>query len=138
MHIHIHLLIHSIRHARLMGWNLRFFGTMLLMLLFSMLSLVTAEPSSALTAGGERHRCTVGISCSDSIVSLATPGAASREVDRADPRQPHALDTNVHAGVYSRLNPRIVMIPRMNRVPKPKSVYRLFARAPGNNSHEVE
>jgi hypothetical protein len=138
MHIHIHMLIHSIRHARLMGWNPRFFGTMLFMLLFSMFSLATAEPSSALTAGGESHRCAVGISCSDSIVSLAAPGAASREVDRADPQQPHALDTTAHAGVYSRLKPRIVMIPRMNRVPKPKSVYRLFARAPGNNSDVVE
>jgi hypothetical protein len=138
MHIHIHMLIHSIRHARLMGWNLRFFGSMLLMLLFSMLSLATAEPSSALTTVGESHRCAVGISRSDGIVSLTAAGAASRELNRANPRQLHVLNTNAHTGVYSRLKPRIVMRPRMNRVPKPKSVYRLFARAPGNNSNNVE
>jgi hypothetical protein len=138
MHISIHMLFHFIRHSRLMGWNMRFFGTMLLMLVLGMLQLVTTAPAFAMVGAKDSPRCSISTFSGYSIISPIAPGAAFCGLDRADHRLSFALNANGHAGVYSRLKPRIVMIPRMNRVPKPKSVYRLFARAPGSNSLEVE
>jgi len=119
MHIHIHALIHYIRHARLFGSYLRFLGALLFMLLFSLLQLVSAKPTSVAVTAGE--------------FSFDGSAANFRGNDdpAADPIFPDVMPTQVQANVFHRLQPGIVMIPRMNRTPKPKSVYRYFTRAPG-------
>jgi hypothetical protein len=106
------------------------------MLLFSLLQLVIAEPVSAMLTAKENHHFTIDFFRHDSTVSIRgrsdpamDPGYS--RVDRTDPVPPDAINKNTYASVFSRLKPGIVMIPRMNRTPKPKSVYRLFARAPG-------
>ncbi len=120
MHIHIHALLHLIR---LFG-SVRFFGSLLPMLLFSLLQFSSGEPASSLLASMEDRAYTINILQSDNplgIEALRVP----------DPVPAHALHENSYSGVFHRLKPRIVMIPRMNRTPKPKSVYRCFTRAPG-------
>ncbi len=133
MHIHIHLLIHYARHARLLGGNMRALGTMLLMLLFSLLQLVSAKPASAALTAEENRPYTIGFrnegAVSMSAESDLTPGLRYRGADRTAPTD--AMNTSSCTSVFYRLKPRIVMVPRMNRVPRPKSVYRSFARAPG-------
>jgi hypothetical protein len=151
----------------------RFLGTMLLMLLFSLLQLVIAEPASATLTAKEKHHFTGGFFLRDSTVSIrggADPATGQRysRVDRTDPVPPDAMNSgvsafpaaccgaserirlcsylknrdslrlaagnfnkNTYTSVFYRLKPGIVMVPRMNRPPKPKSVYRCFTRAPG-------
>jgi hypothetical protein len=132
MHIHIHALVH---YARLLG-SMRFLGTMLLMLLFNLLQLDSAKPASAMPTTKDNHHTTIDCFYHGSTVSIrgesdpATDPGYRRE-DRMGSAFPDAINTNAHSSVFYRLMPGIVMIPRMNRTPKPKSVYRLFARAPG-------
>ncbi len=123
MHIHhLHAFIHFIR---LLG-SMRFVGTMVLMLFFSQIQLVSIKPEPAapaatagsLSRGADMQR---DLSSPDVPKAVKSPGT-----DRTA-----AMHTNAHRSVFYRLKPGIVMIPRMNRTPKPKSVYRLFARAPG-------
>lgn len=119
MHIHIHFLIHYMRHARLLVSNARFFGTLLFMLLFSLLQLVGSEPASAMPAAKKRPVA----------IGSFHPGGAVALGEYSGP----AVDSG-HCpapDVLSRFKPGIVTVPRMNRTPKPKSVYRSFARAPG-------
>ncbi len=124
MHIHIHTLIHF---ARLLG-SMRFVGTMVLMLFFSQIQLVSISSAQAMPAAKE-GRLDCGADLQRDLSSPDVPKAAkSPGTDRIPPA---ALYTNAHRSVYYRLKPGIVMIPRMNRTPKPKSVYRLFVRAPG-------
>jgi hypothetical protein len=47
------------------------------------------------------------------------------------------MNTKAHTGVFYRLEAGIVMVPRMNRTPKPKSVYRSSARSPGAPAVQV-
>ena len=151
MHIHIHALIHYLRllhYARLAHYtrlahyarlsSMRFLGTMLLMLLFSMLQFVGVNPASAAQRAQETR-----FSATDFLRSIGQTGMWGEFDLPADPRYggvngtepppPVAIVTKAQTSVFSRLKPRIVMIPRMNRTPKPKSVYRLFTRAPGSN-----
>ena len=136
MHIHIHALIHYARHVRLLGSNLRFLGALLLMLLFGLLQLVTAKPASAVLEEEQKHHITIDFFCHGSTVSIRGESVLATNprycgLHRTDPVPPDAINKNTHTSVFNRLLPGIVMIPRMNRTPKPKSVYRLFARAPG-------
>ncbi len=126
MHIHIHSLIHYARHARLLGSSFRFFSMMLIMLLISLLQLANAKPASNTLAAEEIHRYTIGISCHDGAANIRCKSGVA-----FDPVSPDVLSGNTYTGVYHRLKPGIVMVPRMNRTPKPKSVYRCFTRAPG-------
>jgi hypothetical protein len=130
MHIHIHALIH---YARLLG-NIRFLGTMLLMLVISMLQLDTTKTASltGMTKAAHHDR-TVRIP-GDSSVRGYGRGAGVPSVWKSaetDPVPPAAINKNAHTSVFHRLEAGLVMVPRMNRTPKPKSVYRNFARAPG-------
>jgi hypothetical protein len=126
MHIHIYSLIHYVRHARLLGSSLRYVGMMLFMLLISLLQLASAKPASATLAAEENRRFAIGFSYHDSASNIR-----GRSGSITDPVPPDALNKNTYTSVFNRLKPRIVMIPRMNRTPKPKSVYRCFTRAPG-------
>ncbi len=108
---------------RLLG-TMRFAATMALMLFFSQIQLVGIKPAQDVPAAQE-DSLNRG---SDLQGDLSSPG-----VPKEAKSFPHALHTNAQRSVYYRLKPRIVMIPRMNRTPKPKSVYRLFARAPGED-----
>ncbi len=126
MHIHIYALIHYARHARLLGSSYRFFSMMLLMLLISLLQLVNAKPASGTAAAEEIRRYTAGLSYHDRSTNIQ--GISGMVTD---PASPDALNRNTYTSAYHRLKPRIVMVPRMNRTPKPKSVYRCFTRAPG-------
>ncbi len=130
MHIHIHLLIH---YARLLGGNMRALGTMLLMLLFSLLQLVSAKPASAALTAEENRHYTIGFRNEGAVSMRAESDPATglryRGADRTAPTD--AMNTSNCTSVFYRLKPRIAMVPRMNRVPRPKSVYRSFARAPG-------
>ncbi len=101
---------------------MRFIGTMVLMLFFSQIQLVGIKPVQTVPAVQE-DSLNRG---SDLKSDLYSPG-----VPKEAKSSPAALNTNAQRSVYYRLKPGIVMIPRMNRTPKPKSVYRLFARAPG-------
>ncbi len=137
MHIHFHIyaFLHYLRHARLLGSNMRFVGTLLLMLLFSLLQFVVETPASAMFEERENRRI-IGFSCDADSMNIrghagTAPEAWIPGADREDPVPPAAVMTATHSSVYYRLKPKIVMIPRMNRTPKPKSVYRNFARAPG-------
>ncbi len=106
---------------RLLG-TMRFVGTMVLMLFFSQIQLVGIRPAMAVPAAKE-GRLDRGAGMQGDWSSPGVPKEA---------KSPSAaLNMNAHRSVYYRLEPGIVMIPRMNRTPKPKSVYRLFARAPG-------
>ncbi len=133
MHIfHIHALIH---HARLLVGSMRFLGTMLFML-FGLLGLDGAGTAPDVFDAQESSCITVGRSFQESMSGLR--GESSRAADPGydgtdgkDPAPATALPARPHQGVYDRLRPGIVLIPRMNRTPKPKSVYRLYARAPG-------
>jgi hypothetical protein len=126
MHIHIHSLIFYARHARLLGGYMRFLGMTLFMLLFSLFQLVGIKPASAMVSAKENHSLTIGAFCRDSTVSRC-----GRSDPATDPAGPDAINKNDYTSVYHRLKPGIVMVPRMNRTPKPKSVYRCFTRAPG-------
>jgi len=126
MHIHIHALIHYVRHARLLGSYLRFLGMMLLLLLLSLLQLVSVRPASAMPTAAENHRFTIDVYSRDSAVSMR-----GRSDPATDPVPPDARHQNTYTSVPYQLEPGIVMVPRMNRTPKPKSVYRCFTRAPG-------
>ncbi len=148
MHIHFSLfipylhharwIIHSVRHARLAGWSMRFIGTMLLMLLFSVLQGVVEMPAPALAA--EESRSFSGSLYRDDGPSCLQAESAtdahrrSLRADRTGSLSPHALPAVAHTGVFYRLQPGIYLIPRKDRLPKPKSVYRISARAPGVNS----
>ncbi len=109
-------------YARLPG-SKRFVSTLLLMLLLSQLQFVGVKQASASLAGKARQR----------VVRM--PGvpesAAVSEEDRTDPDRLDAINKVFHTSFFNHLNPGIVMVPRMNRTPKPRSVYRLFTRAPG-------
>ncbi len=132
MHIHIHSLIHFVRHARLLGSNVRFLGTLLLMLLFSLLQLVSAVPAEE----KEKDRITTDFFCHDSVASICGQSGLAADfrycgMDRTDLVPLDALNQKTHTSVFYRLKAGIVMVPRMNRTPKPKSVHRGYARAPG-------
>ncbi len=126
-HFHIHALIHYIRHARMIGSYLRFTGMMLLTLVLGLLQFDSFGAVSLASAKERESRCFTACSVGHD--------AATTQRTTADPAKhpvsPHALHQSTYSGVFHRLRPRIMMIPRMNRTPKPKSVYRNFARAPG-------
>ncbi len=127
-HFHIHALIHYIRHARLIGSYVRSLGLMLFMLLFSLLGMTGIGTESSRDDGEWSRRHGAG------IISAWSSPAATAAWDRADRETPvsaPAVAEDASTGVFHRLSPKIIMVPRMNRVPKPKSVYRNFARAPG-------
>lgn len=149
MHSHIHALIYFVRllhYARLAHYtrlahyarlgSMRFLGTMLLMLLFSMLQFVGIKPASAALMAKESR-----YSSADFIRYIGQAGMWGELDPAADPRYggvkvtdpvpPDAITTKAQTSVFYRLKPGIVMVPRMNRTPKPKSVYRCFTRAPG-------
>ncbi len=117
---------------------MRFLGTMLLMLLFSLFQLVSAKPASATLTAKESRHFTIDFFSRDSAVSISIRGESDPAtnpryygVDRMAQARPDAMNKSTYTSVFYRLNPGIVIVPRMNRVPKPKSVYRSFARAPG-------
>ncbi len=110
----------------MIGNYLRYLGMMLLMLVLgSFLQLLSMEPSSDAFAAG----------CHDIRIASVHHGDALNRSANSDPAanhfSSHALHQNTSSSVFHRPQPGIFMIPRMNRVPKPKSVYRNFARAPG-------
>ncbi len=112
----------------MIGGYLRWLGIMLFTLL---LGLFQVDGFGAVSAAKEsQDRCFIACSVRYNATASVngTSGHATQRVC------PHALPQNTHTGVFHRLKPRIVMIPRMNRTPKPKSVYRCFARAPGELS----
>ncbi len=118
---------------------MRFLGAMLLMLLLGLLQLVSARPASSLLTAKEDHRATIDFFCHVSAVNILgtfDPAMDPRFCgqDRTDPGPPDAMNENTYASVFHRLKPGIVLVPRMNRTPKPKSVYRFFARAPGTGN----
>ncbi len=107
---------------RLLG-TMRFFGTMLLMLLISQLQF-----------DGEKTALAGGMAKAHHQVARVVPAASAALAglaDRTDPVPPAAVIPGAHTSVFHRLKPEIFMIPRMNRTPKPKSVHRTFARSPG-------
>ncbi len=116
----------------MLGSSLRYLGMLLLMLLISLFQLVSAKPASATLAAEESCRFTLGFSYHDGVLNIR-----GRTGPFADPISPDALNKNTYSSVFHRLKPRIVMIPRMNRTPKPKSVYRCVTRAPGPHTREV-
>ncbi len=134
MHIHhIHALI---QYARLLAGSLRFFGAIAFMLLFSLLELAGAASASALPEMQSDRRITLAAGRAggaENVLAAPDPFADKKYagVKQACPAPPDAIGQGSHTCVYERLQPGIVLIPRMNRTPKPKSVYRLFARAPG-------
>jgi hypothetical protein len=136
MHIHLHHLIHYIRHARLIGAYLRFLGSVALMLLFSLLQPAGAGPACALEAQEEGRRFTSDVVSHSSFVELEGKSGRTAELTSSTKTSSKSFVflQSQQSGVFDRLKPRIVMIPRMNRTPKPKSVYRCFTRAPGKAS----
>ncbi len=115
--------------------SLRFLG-MMLFLLIGLLGLDGAGPAPAVLDAQENSCVTVGRSFQESMSGVREESARVADpgydgTDGTDPAAAAALPASSHQGVYDRLKPGIVMIPRMNRTPKPKSVYRLYARAPG-------
>ncbi len=113
----------------MIGNYLRYLGMMLLMLVLgSFLQLLSMEPSSDAFAAGAGG-------CHDIRIVSVHHGDALNRSANSDPAanhfSSHALHQNTSSSVFHRPQPGIFMIPRMNRVPKPKSVYRNFARAPG-------
>ncbi len=107
---------------RLLG-SMRFLGTMLLMLWVSQFQLDGGKTAAA-----------AGMDKAHQLAVRAVPAASAALegfADRTDPAPPAAVMSSVHTSVFHRLKPGIVMVPRMNRVPKPKSVHRSFARSPG-------
>ena len=125
MHFHIHVLIHYLRHARLLGGYLRYLGTLLLVLLSGLFQFVIAEPAPALLTAKANDGSAAGLFYH---TSTANADGECRMV----PVPSAALEDDTYRNVFSRLKSGIVMVPRMNRTPKPKSVYRIFARAPGS------
>jgi hypothetical protein len=126
MHIHIYSLIHYARHARMLGSSLRFIGMMLLMLLISLLTIGNAKPASKSLETEDIRGHTFGLSYHDCGSKIC-----GRSGSVTDPVSPDVLTEKPYTSIYYRLKPGIIMVPRMNRTPKPKSVYRSFARAPG-------
>jgi hypothetical protein len=130
MHIHIHVLV---QYARLVG-NMRFLGTMLLMLLIGLLQLDSTRKASVIRmANAIYHDHTVSRGGDSSV-----PGdwrdarvPAVWKSAETDPVPPVEMNKKAHTSVFYRLEAGIVLVPRMNRTPKPKSVYRSFARSPG-------
>ncbi len=141
MHFHlpIHVFLHYLRHARLLGINMRFAGSMLFMLLFSLLQFVIDTPASAMFESfdsREKRQCTICVLRDGSTTALRGETASSGDADlrgmnRTNTFPPCAIAENTHSSVFRRLQPGIFLIPRKDRVPKPKSVYRLSTRAPG-------
>jgi len=130
MHIHIHTLVH---YARLLG-NMRFLGTMLLMLLIGQLQPDSTKTASAMgMARATHHDRSVSMPEGPSVPGdwrdTGVPSAGKSA--EAGPVPPDAMNTNAHPSVFHRPETGIVMVPRMNRTPKPKSVYRSSARSPG-------
>ncbi len=112
----------------MIGSYLRFIGMMLLTLVLGLLQFDGFGEVSLASAAKEREsRCFTA--CSVGAGAAATMGMTADPAKH--PVSPHALHQNKYSGVFHRLQPGIVMIPRMNRTPKPKSVFRNFARAPG-------
>jgi hypothetical protein len=137
--MHIHLIIHIARlilhHAKTAG-NVRFLGTMLLLLLFSCFEVAGAARTVVPgTTEGERGRESSlrDTGRDDEAPAVSKWRITENRIDLAHGESPAALRKNAHRSVVSRLSPGIVLIPRMNRTPKPKSVYRLYARAPGKH-----
>jgi len=145
MHIHIHTILHYVRHLG----GLRLVGTLLLMLLVGLLQFASPEPATAprpaRTDNGHiaTERFLYGITGSmrsesaprdvrgTSVPAASGAAPALSVTDPTDPIPPVALYTEGHISVFSRLRPGLFRVPRMNRTPKPKSVYRNVARAPG-------
>ncbi len=131
MHVHIQILVH---YARLLG-NMRLFGTTLLVLLISLLQLDSTKSVSVLRLAKATHHDRAVSIQGDSSVPGGWRGAgvpAAWKSAEADPFPPVSMNKNAHTSVLNKLEAGIVMVPRMNRTPKPKSVYRSFARAPGS------
>ncbi len=127
-HFHIHALIHYIRHARMIGSYLRFIGMMLLTLVLGLLQFDGfGEVSLASAAQKHENRCFSACSVDHDAAAIMCVTADPAK----HPASQQALHQNAWSGAVHRLKPRIMVIPRMNRTPKPKSVYRNFARAPG-------
>ncbi len=125
IHFHIHALIHYIRHARMIGSYVRFLGMMLFALLLGLFQVDGFGETSVASALENESRCFA-------VVTVRHDAGASAVSDLfTHTGSTYALHQNSYTGVFHRLKPRIVMIPRMNRTPKPKSVYRCFTRAPG-------
>ncbi len=115
--------------------SLRFLVTLLFML-FGLLGLDGAGPAPDVFDAQESSCITIGRSSQESTSGIRGESARVADpgydgTDGTDPASAAALPASSHQGVYDRLRPGIVMIPRINRTPKPKSVYRLYARAPG-------
>ncbi len=133
MHIHhLHMLI---QHARLLAGNMRLPGAMLLMLLFGLPGLDGAGTARDLLEVKGARPAAVGHSSCLTAGELAASDSALtplfRRADRAYPASPAVLIGAAQRSTFNRLEPGIVMVPRMSRIPKPKSVYRVVARAPG-------
>ncbi len=124
IHFHIHALIHYIRHARMIGSYLRFLGMMLFALLLGLFQVDGFGETSLASVRESESRCFAVVVRHDAGTSAVSDLSTHTGA-------PYALHQNTYTGVFHRLKPRIVMIPRMNRTPKPKSVYRCFTRAPG-------
>ncbi len=138
MHIHIHSLIYYARHARLLGGSLRYLAAMLLVLFSGLLDFdfVSAKPASAVRNAKESSRFTVDFFCRCSAINILGASELTMDpgycgIDRTDHAPPDATNRTTHASLFCRFRPGIVAVPRMNRIPKPKSVYRCFTRAPG-------
>ncbi len=143
MHIHIHSLIYYVRHARQLGSSMRFLGAMLLMLLLGLLQFASARPASSVLTAKDNHQFSINSFRRDSTVSIRGMSDPAmdprcRRVDRTDPPPPDAINKNSYTSLFYQLKPGIVMVPRMNRTPKPKSIYRCFTRAPGSAPASVQ
>ncbi len=134
--MHIHHLHMILFHARLVAGNLRFLAAILFLLLSGVpggdgartaLDLLEAKHNHAVPAGASCSCCTAdGRAASGAVVAAPYPGAIP-----AYPGAPDMVATESHTSAFDRLQPGIVLLPRMHRTPKPKSVYRVLARAPG-------
>ncbi len=119
-----------------MGWSMRFINTMLLMLVLSLFQFVFDAPASAMSEAKEKRQCLATVVCCKHTVVIGDafgsfPGGAGQGAARSGHAPVSTGVPNSTGSVVARLQPGIFLIPRKDRVPKPKSVYRLFTRAPG-------
>ncbi len=118
MHIHIH--IHSLlSYLRLIA-SMRFAGTMLLMLVLGQLQFAGINPVSDafMPKAGQQD-----------VKELSASETAAAQ-DRTDTVRADVPYECTYANIFHYPQPGIVVVPRMNRTPKPKSVYRCSIRAP--------
>ncbi len=105
--------------------TMRFLGMTLLMLWIGQFQFDGEKSAPAAHRAKAHHQVGRIVPAASGLAALANL------TNRTDTVPPAAAVPSAYTSVFHRLLPGITMIPRMNRVPKPKSVHRTFARSPG-------